>query len=269
MDSKVNEISFWRSLAVQLRVIDALLRREFITRYGRYNIGFMWLFAEPMMFTIGVTVLWRYIHHAGHSTFHEVTIVSFVITGYSQVMLWRNATARCANAIEPNLGLLYHRNVRVLDLMWARIILEVAGATISVIVLSSVGIATGLMDPPADILMMAAGWLLLAWYAISVGLTVGALSEFSETFSRLYHVFMYLYLPLSGSLYMVEWLPGQVQKYALWLPTVNASEMIHGGYYGNAVHSYYNPMYLILVNLVLMLFGLSLINIASLRVEPQ
>ena len=48
---------------IQKRVISALLMREILTRYGRHNIGFLWLFAEPMIFTVGVTVLWNITNH--------------------------------------------------------------------------------------------------------------------------------------------------------------------------------------------------------------
>jgi ABC-type polysaccharide/polyol phosphate export permease len=34
-------------------VLGALLIRELLTRYGRHNIGFLWLFVEPMIFTLG------------------------------------------------------------------------------------------------------------------------------------------------------------------------------------------------------------------------
>ncbi len=50
--------TIWHSLHIARRVIGALLRREMLTRYGRHNIGFLWLFVEPMIFTIGVTILW-------------------------------------------------------------------------------------------------------------------------------------------------------------------------------------------------------------------
>ena len=45
----------WR---IQRRVIWALVMREILTRYGRHNIGFLWLFVEPMIFTLLVTLLW-------------------------------------------------------------------------------------------------------------------------------------------------------------------------------------------------------------------
>ena len=36
--------SLLHSLRVQRRVIGALFMREALTRYGRHNIGFLWLF---------------------------------------------------------------------------------------------------------------------------------------------------------------------------------------------------------------------------------
>src|SRR5260221_6601553 len=147
--------SFIDSLRLQLRVIGALLMREIVTRYGRENLGFLWLFVEPMMFTLGVTGLWA---GAGLRHSSSLPIVAFAVTGYSSVLLWRNCASRCAMAIPPNMGLLYHRNVRVLDLFLTRIVLEVAGATMSFLVLSTVWISFGWMEPPNDILRVLMAW---------------------------------------------------------------------------------------------------------------
>src|SRR6188768_1400084 len=93
--------SFARSLAIERRVIGALLMREILTRYGRHNIGFLWLFVEPMLFTLGVTALWT-ATKALHGS--NLPIVAFAITGYSSVLLWRNMPHRCIGAISPNLS---------------------------------------------------------------------------------------------------------------------------------------------------------------------
>lgn len=261
--------SFIRSLIVQYRVIGAILRREFITRYGRYNIGFFWMFGEPMLFTTGVAILWRYIDHRNMYIRGNISCISFALTGYSTVMLWRNGVGRCLKAVEPNMSLLYHRNVKVFDLMAARLILEVAGGTISLVVLMSFCVLMGWIAPPYDILTMIYGWLLLAWYSVGLGFIVGAISEFSDTFERLWHVFMYLYLAVSGLFFLVEWLPGWVRKYAMLVPTINLTEMIRSGYYGNLIHAYYDAPYMAMVDLVLLLLGLALVNIASRHVEPE
>src|SRR5579862_4699237 len=115
------------ALRIQCRVVHALVMREIITRYGRHNIGYAWLFAEPMLFTGGILALWS-VFHAGST--HSLDVVAFALTGYPTVLLWRNTIGRCTMAVEPNTALLYHRNVRVMDLFLARIMLEIAGVTL-------------------------------------------------------------------------------------------------------------------------------------------
>ena len=66
------------SLHVQSRVIYALLMREVLTRYGRHNIGFLWLFVEPMLFTAWVAAIWTALK-AVHGT--NLPIIAFVLAG--------------------------------------------------------------------------------------------------------------------------------------------------------------------------------------------
>lgn len=255
-----------QSFRIQLRVIGALLMREIITRYGRHNIGFLWLFVEPMMFTLGVMALWS---AAKMSHGNSISIVAFAITGYSSVLLWRNVASRCSKAIEPNLSLMYHRNVKVLDIFISRVILEIMGATVSLIILTLLFSSIGWMELPFDFMLVIEGWLLLIWFSLALGFIVGALSERSEMFERLWHVATYLLFPLSGAAFMVDWLPRVVQEVILWLPMVHATEMIRHGFFGSMIHTYENPVYFITVNLIMTLIGLALARETGRRVEPE
>ena len=254
------------SLIIQLRVIGALLMREIVTRFGRQNLGFLWLFLEPMAFTLGVTALWTITgaHHDSH-----LSITAFAVTGYSSVMLWRNTVLRCIGAIEPNLSLMFHRNVRLLDIFASRIILEVAGATISFIILTSVFIFVGWMEPPADVLKILFAWILLAWLGTSLALVIGSLATQFEVIERIWHPISYLLFPLSGALFMVNWLPSAVREAVLWIPMVHATEMIREGYFGAAVRAHYDLVYLSSVCLSLTLIGLALVRETERLVEPE
>ena len=44
-------------LRIQARVIGALMMRELHTRYGRENIGYLWLILEPMFLATAVGLL--------------------------------------------------------------------------------------------------------------------------------------------------------------------------------------------------------------------
>src|SRR5437879_4888474 len=160
MDRTAPQPDFLRSLAIQTRVIGALVMREIITRYGRHNIGFMWVFVEPMMFTTGVLGVWSLVHtHAS-----KLPLVPFVVTGYSTVLLWRNTINRCGNAIEPNRALLHHRNVRVVDLFIARLLLEVGGATLSFMTLATLLTLAVLIAPPDGGFKCPVAWLVPALF---------------------------------------------------------------------------------------------------------
>jgi ABC-type polysaccharide/polyol phosphate export permease len=255
-----------RSLAIQRRVLHALLMREVITRFGRDNLGVLWLAAEPMMFTLGVATLWIAVglQHASN-----LPIIAFAITGYSSVLLWRNCASRCAMAIESNKGLLYHRNVRVIDVFLTRILLEVAGATASFLFLATIFTWGGWMELPADPLKVVGGWLMLAWFGAALALLIGAGTAYSPIAERLWHPAAYLLFPISGAAFMVDWLRPEFQEMVLALPMVHGVEMLRDGYFGDKVTTHYSVGYMALCCLLLTLAGLFLVREAGRRVETQ
>jgi capsular polysaccharide transport system permease protein len=257
--------AFTRGLRVQSRVVGALIMREIITRYGRHNIGFMWLFVEPMMFTLGVVSIYLLFNHH----LPGVSLIPFTVIGYSSVLLWRNTIGRCGNAIEPNRSLLHHRHVRVIDLFIARLILEAAGSSIAFLILATLLVAGGLMPPPDDPFKMIVGWSLLAWFAMCVGMLTGCLAVVSDSVERLWHVLAYLFLPVSGAFFMVDWLPKALQKWALLVPSVNCAELLRDGYFGAHAHAHYDVAYVAVVNILLMLAGLLAVMRVATTVEGE
>lgn len=258
--------SLLSSIRVQRRVIGAMVMREILTRYGRHNIGFLWLFAEPMLFTLGVAALWMFVglHHSS-----SIPIVAFALTGYSSVLLWRNMPSRCVGAVSPNLSLMHHRNVRVIDIYAARLLLEMAGATASFILLGLVFYAAGSLAPPEDVLTIIGGWLLLAWFGASLGMVVGALSEISELVDKFWHPMAYLLFPLSGAAFVVDALPERLRDGVLLVPMVHGAEMVRDGYFGSVIKAHYDVQYLALWCCALSLFGLALVRIVDSRVAPE
>jgi capsular polysaccharide transport system permease protein len=256
--------SLLHCLGIQRRVVHALLMRELITRFGRENLGVLWLVAEPMLFTLGVATLWT---AAGLRHGSTMPIVAFAVTGYSSVLMWRNSANRSGGAIAQNKQLLFHRNVRVIDVLLTRIAIEVGGATCSFIVLSSLFSFVGWMPLPEDLLKVVCGWLMLAWFGASLALLIGAGTAYSDIVERLWHPAAYLLFPLSGAGFMVDWLPISMQKFVLLLPMVHGVEMLRAGYFGNVIPTHYDVGYMASCCLVLSLAGLYLVRQASRRVE--
>jgi len=246
--------SLARSFAIQRRVISALLLREIITRYGRHNIGFLWLFVEPMLFTLAVTLLW-----AGLKLNHvsSLPITAFAVTGYSGILLWRNMPGRLIASVEPNLSLMYHRHVKIIDIFAARLLLEFMGATISFIALTIGFWAVGWMDLPEDLFQVIGGWLMLTWFGCGLAIFLGALSEEYDIIEKLWHPFAYIIMPLSGAGFVVSSLPDSVQHLVLYLPMISAMEFLREGFFGSLIEGKYDMAYMAACNLGLTIAGLA------------
>lgn len=258
--------SLTRSWILQRRVLGALLMREILTRYGRHNIGFLWLFVEPMMFTVGITVLWN-IMKASHGS--DLPITAFAVTGYSTVLLWRNMPARCIAAIAPNKALLFHRYVKVIDIFLSRVLLEGSGATLSFVILSILFVYLDWMVPPEDILQVVGGWLMTAWFGMALGLLMGSLAERSELVDKLWHPASYLIFPLSGAAFLVDALPTNFQEVVLYLPMVHGVEYLREGFFGSRIHAHYDMQYMAAANLVLTFCALLQVRRTGERVIPE
>ena len=249
--------TFLQSFHIQRRVISALLKREIITRYGRNNIGFMWLFVEPLVMTLIIALFWKY---ARGDTRAGLPVIAFMITGYPIAMLWRNGANRSSKAIGSNKGMLYHRNVRVLDLFLSRLLLEIFGTTTAFVLIMLGFYLVGWISQPADILYMVYAWMLMDWFSLGLGLVVGSLSERYEVFGRMWSMLSFVMFPLSGIFYMVDALPKKAQEIVLHFPMVHGTEMMRQGYFGARIHTHEDVVFVIVVNLVLLLLGLMLVK---------
>lgn len=258
--------SLLRSWAIQRRVIGALLMREVITRYGRHNIGFLWLFLEPMIFTLGVTTIWtatRSVHGSA-----DLPIAAFAVTGYSSVLIWRNMPSRLVDCIAPNLSLMYHRNVKIIDIFTARLLLEAVGVATSFFVLTLFFAAIGWLNLPEDPLKVVEGWLMLAWWGVSLAMFMGALSNRSELIEKFWHPTAYLLFPLSGSAFLVDAMPPEFQKWILYLPMVHGVECVRDGFFGSHFTPHYDLGYMALINLTFSFLALNEIRRASQNLVP-
>jgi len=242
-----------RSAKVQMRSIYALMIRDLMMRYGRDNIGFLWVVVEAMMLAVGVMIIWSVLRP---SLEHGVSMIFMAFTGYLLLTMWRHFTQSGVGLFEQTSGLLYHRNVSILDIFISRIFLEFAAMSASFVFIGAVLIDANLIDPPHDLGTVVVGWLAMAALAASVGLNLAVASEYSKTVERFVGPIQYFLLPISGSFYMVYWLPTKLQNIAWFIPMVHCYEMVRGGFVGDAVVTYYTIWYPYLWAICLTCLGL-------------
>ena len=240
---------------IQARVINALLLRELHTRFGRENIGFLWIIGEPILFCAGVAILWTAIRPA-HD--HGLPMTAIVVTGYVPLTMWRHCIGRAVKAFESNGSLLFHRQVTPLDIILSRVILEVIGTLIAGLLVCLGAILMGFMKPPVDYGMVYLGLGYQIMFSLASALLIASLSELSELVEKSIAVLSYLSIPFSGAFTMVDWVPPAYRWVLLWSPSVNNIEMIRGGQFGNGAHAHFDLVYDSWITFLLIFIGLSL-----------
>lgn len=242
----------WRT---QTRVIHALMIRELHTRYGRENIGFLWMMVEPLLFAGLVAIIWRYMKGPEE---HGIGIVAFVVTGYIPITLFRHGIARSISIFVANGSLLYHRQIKIVDFILARFIIEMLGGMMAYLFIGTILVLFDEFPVPKDVGLFIGGWLLYSFITLSICFVTGPLSELSDVLEKIVPVVTYVMIPFSGLFTMASWLTPTLREYLLWSPFVNAMEMMRKGLWGQEVTAYYSIWNPLAFSLVTLAFGLGL-----------
>jgi capsular polysaccharide transport system permease protein len=243
-------------LARQTRIISALMIREMTTRYGRDGLGFAWIVLEPMSFCVGVLILWSLTKPPFE---HGIRLQAFSLTGYMCIILLRHMISYSFTAIQANIGLMHHRQVKPLHILISRNLLELGGTTATFILVYIALLAMGLIEVPANLLLAYCGWLMMAWVSVGLALLMTGLAIRFEPVERIVGLLTYVLIPLSGAFFMVSWLPPKAQEIILYLPFPHAVEMLRAGVFGPFVETHYDWFYALSFGMVLNLVGLLLV----------
>lgn len=234
--------SFYEDLTQQMNVIGALVLRELHTRFGRNNIGYLWMIGEPLLLATVIGAL--HLFQPGHLG-STMPPVAFSLVGYCVFIIFRGIFNRAESILEASLPLMYHRMISVLNLSLARVVVEAAGCVTTFVLLYSLAILTGYAPLLARPLYAMGGVALMIWISFALGLNVTAVTFEKPTLGRLVHPISYFMMPLSGAFFAVEWLPTSVQKAADWMPLVNIFEIIRYGMFDMASDKHLYPEYVI------------------------
>jgi capsular polysaccharide transport system permease protein len=257
----------WSDLRVQRQVVSAIMMRDLVTRWGRRDLGFAWLFCEPLIFALPVIAVWSYVRAPFE---HGLPMVAFVWTGYMPLLIFRHITGLSLGSLRSNAALLYHRRVTPLDLFLGRQGLEALGNLASVLVSFFILYVVGALDVPHDYSLMLMGFLYTTWWSLCIGMLLAALSERSELVEHIWQPIGYLYIFFSGFFILAEWIPTRLRDFALLIdPPMHCYEIVRAGYFGPRIHSFYNVPYLTLLLTILTLIGLWLMRDVRRHVELE
>lgn len=253
-----------RALATQLQILNALVLRETRTRFGRHQLGYVWALLEPLLFIAMFGTIYALLDRTMPA---GLPLVPFLATGFLPFLAFNKIKTQSMNAISGNKGLLFYPDVRPLDLVLARVALELATY---LAVFAIIMVAVGVYDERFQVdslLLTVAGFGLMGGLGMGLGLVLCGLSTFSAAVERLAPALTRPLFWISALFFSVTELPTDAQQVVLLNPLAHAIELTRDGWFSGYHVPQVNVLYPAAWMLVLLYFGLTLERVARRRLE--
>lgn len=214
------------SFAVTLSVWRALMLREALSRLFATRISWAWLLFEPVFHVAYLLLLYGAAHV--HSVGNLDTPI-WIMVGIQAYFLFRKTADQVAGAAADNNALFAYRQVRPIDTLIARALLE--GATWAVVtlllilVLALTGHAFQPDCPLAMIGVALAMWLL----GLGFGMVVSAATALMRETRQVLHIVLRPLYLLSGVMFPLDTLSPEWRRLLMFNPVANGVDLMRAG----------------------------------------
>ncbi len=252
-------------LAVQVRVVQALILRETRTRFGKQQLGYLWAFLEPGLF---IATFYLAFLVAGRKLPMGMDIVTFITTGLVPFQMFRSIINRSMTAVKANSSLLTYPAVRHLDLHIARFVLETVTFSVIIgVILGTHGILFPELFAVPDPLRVLAGLLGCALLGFGAGLLLASAAVLFPSVERVQSAILRPLFWISGVFFTANGLPPAARELLMWNPVLHAVEIIRDGFFSTYRSEHSDPTYLALWIVAMIAMGLVAETIARDRLN--
>ena len=207
----------------------AMFMREAISRTMADRMGWFWMIAEPMAFTL-IMLLPRSFA-GGDALVANAEFIPWMITGMMGYFLVRDGMLRSMGAVDANSALFAYRQVQPVDPVLVRNAVEGVLHTF-IFLLFILGALFFNIDLVPDNAIAAIGWWIVLW---CVGVALGLIASVAGTLvPELATVFRMSTMPLmilSGVILPLNHLPHTVLEYLMYNPLVHGVELLRAGFF--------------------------------------
>ena len=217
--------------------------------------GLFWTFFEPfaqISIFISIHVLLQRNSHTASNYNYAV----FIASSFIAFNMFRHILRSSAGAFKANRGLFNYKQVKPIDTIIARGLVEIFMTSIIFFVFLFVGFLLQLPITPQHPLIVFAAYIWLAFFSFGIGIVVGIGSTFYVSVEKFVGIFSYILLLFSAIFYPVESVPPQVRDLLLTNPLVHFMELIHAGYIETLTDRFVDYTYMFVWTLTPLFIGL-------------
>jgi capsular polysaccharide transport system permease protein len=195
--------------------------REMLTRYGSSKLGYFWAFTTPLMTIALMGFMYAYLKNHNDPKF-----IPYLITGFVPYLLFTNAMSRTMSAIDSNKGLLTFPILKIEDIVWGRIILEIYTFVPIFFMCITFSHYYIYKEPIKDPLFLLYNLFLLGGLGFGIGLIASAILPFFAFVKTIINVASRFLVFFSGVIIPLHVTPHDFKYYQSFLPLAHPIENI-------------------------------------------
>ena len=241
------------SLLIFFAVQKALFLREFAMRFSVSKSGLFWTFFEPF-FQVFVMVIIKVLLFGKSG--ENFDFAAFLALNFTAFNFFKNILTKSMGAFTANKALFVYKQVKPLDTILARILVEMFITGVIIICFVAIGLYFDFDLNVKNLPMVALGFFSLAFLAFSWGLLIAVGNTFYSSIGKIIRILMTFLMFGSAVIYTIEQLPFEFQNMLLLNPLTHFMEMIHGYYFDVLDDRFVDYNYMLLWTVIPLYVGL-------------
>ena len=243
------------SIKIFLAVQKALFIRELSMRFSTSKSGLFWTFFEPFMQVLAMVLVKLLLFGSASDSFDFGAFLALNFTAYN---LFKNIIQRSINSFEANKALFIYKQVKPIDTIFARAMVEAYISAIIALMFIAIGLYFGYDLNVKNLPMVVLGVVIIILFAISASILIAVLNHFNSSVGKITGIGLMFLMFGSAVFYTVDMLPYQMQQIILLNPVTHIMEIIHGYYFYTLDDKHVNYSYITLFIMSFLAIGLSL-----------
>lgn len=240
------------SWQVQKSVIYALFLREVSVRFSSGTLGYFWIIFEPFM-QISIFVTVKVILFGSNSVLDYPVFITLGFIGFN---LFRHIVDRSLTAFPANKGLYAYKQVKPIDTIIARFLVEVLISVIITLLFVSIGFYFEFDMNVQNLGLLILGFIWLMFFSLSFGIFASVVVVFSDSFKKVIKLILSPLMFISAVFYAMQDVPQVLQEILYFNPLTHFMEMIHANYFYVLEDSFVDYGYILIWTIVPLYIGL-------------
>ncbi len=240
------------AIAVQLRVIWALMLREIHTINGKSRLGYLWVLIQGVF---NVAVFWALREVMGFHAPHGMPVPIFLAAGFLVWGIFSDTVSKSINAISANQPLLTFPQVKELDVFIARMVVIWATEVVTATIIISVSIILGADFRVNSWLLILVILLITPLLGLGVGMFFSALTVFLPVLEKIVPMALRILFFASGVFFSVSVFRYEIAQWLLYNPVMQLIEILRNGLHVSYITTGTSFYYVVAVTLVFLVVG--------------